>query len=71
MNKNIDTVREIITVASILIKFSREDIVEIGYTDTRDLREHIFECGVAKKFSFTCKCLREVIQHYEQFSRKT
>ncbi|ASZ77110.1 anti-restriction nuclease [Escherichia phage vB_EcoM_Shinka] len=43
----------------------------MGYTDTRDLREHIFECGVAKKFSFTCKCLREVIQHYEQFSRKT
>ena len=28
MNKNIDTVREIITVASILIKYSREDIVE-------------------------------------------
>ncbi|MFP9072015.1 hypothetical protein ACLI1Z_15950, partial [Enterococcus faecalis] len=44
----------------------RHFIVEMGYTDTRDLREHIFECGVAKKFSFTCKCLREVIQHYEQ-----
>lgn len=49
----------------------RHFIVEMGYTDTRDLREHIFECGVAKKFSFTCECLREVIQHYEQFSRKT
>ena len=55
----------------IKINLIRHFIVEIGYTDTRDLREHIFECGVAKKFSFTCKCFTEEKQHYEQFSRKT
>lgn len=48
----------------------RHFIVEMGYTNSSDLREHIFECGVAKKFSFSGKCLSEVINHYEQFSCK-
>ncbi|UPW39404.1 anti-restriction nuclease [Escherichia phage vB_EcoM_ESCO47] len=44
----------------------RHFIVEMGYTNSSDLREHIIECGVAKKFSFTGKCLNVVIAHYEQ-----
>ncbi|ADR32646.1 Arn.1 conserved hypothetical protein [Escherichia phage vB_EcoM_VR7] len=40
-------------------------IVELGYTDVNMLSEHIIECGVAKRFSLTGGCLREVIAHYE------
>ncbi|QXV76301.1 hypothetical protein bas38_0092 [Escherichia phage AugustSocin] len=43
----------------------------MGYTDSKDLKEHIIECSVAKKFSFTDKCLNEVINHYEQSCSKT
>lgn len=40
-------------------------ITELGYTDVNILSEHIIECGVAKRFSLTGGCLREVIKHYE------
>lgn len=40
-------------------------IVELGYTDVGMLSEHIIECGIAKRFSLTGGCLREVIKHYE------
>lgn len=40
-------------------------ITELGYTDVKMLSEHIIECGVAKRFSLTGGCLREVIKHYE------
>lgn len=40
-------------------------IVELGYTDVCMLSEHIIECGIAKRFSLTGGCLREVIKHYE------
>lgn len=42
----------------------RHFIVEMGYTDSKYLKEHIAECYVAKKFSLTGKCLNEIIQHY-------
>lgn len=40
-------------------------ITELGYTDVNMLSEHIIECGVAKRFSLTGGCLKEVIKHYE------
>ena len=40
-------------------------ITELGYTDVNMLSEHIIECGLAKRFSLTGLCLREVIKHYE------
>lgn len=40
-------------------------ITELGYTDAGMLSEHIIECGIAKRFSLTGGCLREVIKHYE------
>lgn len=40
-------------------------ITELGYTDVCMLSEHIIECGIAKRFSLTGACLREVIKHYE------
>lgn len=49
----------------------RHFITEMGYTNPKDLKEHIIECSVAKKFSFTDKCLNEVIKHYEQSCSKT
>ena len=44
MNKDIEIVREIITVASILIKFSREDIVE----DRANFIGFLNEIGIKK-----------------------
>ncbi len=46
-------------------------IVELGYTDTRDLASHIIECRVARRFQITNSVLREVIAHYEQPSSET
>lgn len=46
-------------------------IVELGYTDARDIKSHIIECGIARRFEITTSCLREVIKHYEQSSSKT
>lgn len=39
-------------------------IIVGGYTDPRDLREHIWECRVGLKFLFTINCLEEIIAHY-------
>ncbi|QYN80702.1 hypothetical protein [Kosakonia phage Kc304] len=42
----------------------RRFIVELGYTDARELDSHIVECRIARRFEITTTCLREVIEHY-------
>lgn len=45
-------------------------IVELGYIVPNELKSHIIECGIAKRFNLESYCLREVIEHYEQSSSK-
>lgn len=39
-------------------------ITELGYVETHMLSTHIQECGIAKRFHISTRCLREVIEHY-------
>ena len=46
-------------------------IKELGYIEPHMLSMHIQECGIAKRFHISTRCLREVIAHYEQSSSET
>lgn len=41
-------------------------ITELGYVEAHMLSMHIQECGIAKRFHISTRCLREVIEHYVQ-----
>ncbi|UJD05858.1 hypothetical protein PWKp18_00135 [Klebsiella phage PWKp18] len=39
-------------------------ITELGYVEAHMLSMHIQECGLAKRFNISTRCLKEVIKHY-------
>ncbi|WKW87941.1 hypothetical protein pzkkv8_99 [Klebsiella phage pzk-kv8] len=39
-------------------------ITELGYVEVHMLSMHIQECGIAKRFHISTRCLKEVIKHY-------
>ncbi|QPX73898.1 putative anti-restriction nuclease [Klebsiella phage vB_KpnM_BovinicusUrsus] len=45
-------------------------ILELGYVHAGDLKAHIQECGIAKRFDITRNCLNEVIAHVQPSSEE-
>ena len=39
-------------------------ITELGYVEAHMLSMHIQECGLAKRFHISTRCLKEVIKQY-------